>query len=38
MIKKFYRVRLVGFDTRQSAEIKLITLEKSFPGAFVIAD
>lgn len=36
--QKFYRVRLVGFDTRQSAEIKLITLEKSFPGAFVIAD
>lgn len=36
--QKFYRVRLVGFESRQSAEVKLITIEKSFPGAFVVAE
>jgi len=36
--KKFYRVRLIGFETRTGAELKLITIEKQFPGAFVVAD
>ncbi|MEF3255002.1 MAG: septal ring lytic transglycosylase RlpA family protein [Deferribacterales bacterium] len=36
--QKFYRVRLVGFESRRSAEVKLITIEKSFPGAFIIAE
>ncbi|ADR17996.1 septal ring lytic transglycosylase RlpA family protein [Calditerrivibrio nitroreducens] len=36
--KKFYRVRLIGFETRIGAELKLITLEKQFPGAFIVAD
>ncbi|MCX8085030.1 MAG: septal ring lytic transglycosylase RlpA family protein [Calditerrivibrio sp.] len=36
--KKFYRVRLIGFETRTSAELKLITIEKRFPGAFVVAE
>lgn len=36
--KKFFRVRLIGFETRTNAELKLITLEKQFPDAFVVAD